>query len=163
MKTAFHALMTVILMAALSGCNVNDLTRILNFDFNRKEPAAATASAVEDKTVKDIELAKVILKPKHLTLKVTRDPFAPLLAGSNENAPMVADAPLSEQLIRDIQFLGLINMGDQPFALISVENVSKVYKVGDLIKTLTVAEIHADHIVLEKDSKTIKLNRGDKK
>ncbi|MBL8013893.1 MAG: hypothetical protein JNN05_08605 [Candidatus Omnitrophica bacterium] len=163
MKPALQASMTVILMTALSGCNVSDLSRIFNFNFHKKEPVVETAPVVEDKNVKDVELAKVILKPKHLSLKVTRDPFAPLLVGSNENAVVPADVPLNEQILKDLQFLGLINMGDQPFALISVENVSKVYKVGDMIKSLSVAEIHADHIVLQKDNKTIKLNRGDKK
>lgn len=161
MKNAIHVLMTFVLVTTLSGCNVNDLAKML--DFNKKKIVAKKAPAVADKTVKDVELAKIILKPKNLSIKVTRDPFKPLLAGADENAPVVEDITFDEKWIKEIQFLGLINMGDQPFALISVENVSKVYKVGDAIKTLVVAEIHADHIVLQKDSKTIKLNRGDKK
>lgn len=132
-------------------------------DFKSPQKAAEVElSANSEKLVKDVELAKIILKPKHRPLAVTQDPFAPLFVGSEGNSFSGTNEQLDQDMTKDIRFLGLVNMGDKPYALLSVENVNSVYKINDQIKKMVLAEIHHEYIVLKRDSKMIKITRGDK-
>lgn len=148
-------------MTALCGCDLNEVTKLMDFRPPQKA-AAVDLSVNSEKLVKDVELAKIILKPKHRPLTVTQDPFAPLLAGSEGDPFSVDNNQLDQEITKDVRFLGLVNMGDKPYALLSVDNVNAVYKINDQIKRMVLAEIHQEYIVLKRDSKMIKLNRGDK-
>jgi hypothetical protein len=149
------------LMTALCGCDLNEVTKLMDFKLPKKA-AVVELSVNNEKVVNDVELAKIILKPKHRPLSVTQDPFAPLLVSSQDNSLSVENDQLDQDITKDIRFLGLVNMGDKPYALLSVENVNAVYKINDQIKRMVLAEIHQEYIVLKRDSKMIKLNRGDK-
>ena len=116
----------------------------------------------------NIDLAKLILKPAPYQLKVTRDPFKPLIEKTDGEALPAApqmDSDIVRELeekVKKIKYLGALKMGDEYSALVKTEKKKGVYKVNDSLDEFTIIEIHPDHLVLQKNRFTFKLKRGDK-
>lgn len=144
-------------MASLTGCRgMIELPQALKS--KQKVEAAAETPTLTDATIKDVELAKIILKPKRHELSGTNDPFKPLLTGLDSSA----DDQIGADVLKDIQYLGSIKMGDQISALLKVRDDKGVYKVNDQIKQWVISEIDQEYVLLKKDSVVLKLIRGDK-
>ncbi len=149
------------LVLFLSGCDqLNSL-----FLPKKKAPPVVEAKPIVP-MLEDTDLAKLILKPEPYKLKVTRDPFKPLIErkealekGTQEDAVLYQ---MSQEQVKKMKYLGLIKMADQYSALIKTEKRKGVYKLNDEVEGFYITGIAPDHVVLEKQNMTFNLKRGEK-
>src|SRR4030095_8337078 len=146
------AIITIlILVLATSGCEqIEPQARAL---LKKKKSVTVQEQAPLVSMMDDTRLAKLILKPKPYELKVTRDPFKPLIERSDKSGGQLpagnADLYKVEQdKVSKMRYLGVFKIGDQYSALIRTEKKKSVFKINDDIEGFTVMEIHEDHIIL---------------
>lgn len=145
---------------ALTGC---DQATVLIGQWTGKRQAVIDNSAsVKAVPVDDVQLAKIILKPKRHKLTITRDPFEPLIKPKNFDATRnaVDQHQLNDEL-KGMQYVGLVKVGDSFSALIRTDSKKGVYKVNDQVGQLTITAIEEGSITFIQGSKTYKLKRGD--
>jgi len=107
--------------------------------------------------VKNPELAKLILAPKAEKLRVSRDPFKPLIdrsarASKRETAPV-----MNLQMV----FLGTVKVGEEIRALVEVNDKKKFIGPNDVIQGYTVESLDRDQIIFVRDNQQKIIKRGD--
>lgn len=145
----------LVLTIAAGGCD--------GFSAKKKHAPASTsgpADAAVSSYVEDVELAKIILRPKRHNLSVKRDPFEPLIKPKEMLDTMPIDQQREEDVLRGLEYLGLVRVGEKNSVLLKTEKGKGVYRINDKVGQLTIAEIHEDHIVFEKNDRNFKLKRG---
>ena len=154
MKRNFLCLLTIVMLAvSLSGCE-----KLMEF-YGIREKSSSKAkqeilSPVEEKKVKDEDLAKILLKPEHHTISVKSDPFRPL------QLTKVSVGEKKDEVHVDIVLLGVIKLDNTYSALLKTPTEKNVCKVGDKIGTFKVKSITADYVVVTDGKQDIKLERG---
>lgn len=142
----------------LTGCDqINALTHRKAKDQKSPVVAAVTANAQVD----DVQLAKIILKPKRHKLSVTRDPFEPLIKPKNSDGTVQSVEEIQQaDTLKGMHYLGMVKVGNDISALIKTEHAKDVYKVNDEVNLLKIKTIEEDSITFSKEGKTFKLKRG---
>ena len=143
----------------LTGCD--KLTAMINHKAANQQAIPETAAAVSATPVEDVQLAKIILKPKRHKLTITRDPFEPLIKPKNFDATSRSIEQQQNDDLKGMQYVGLVKVGDTISALIKTGTDKGVYKVNEQVNHLTITAIEESSITFIQGSKTFKLKRGD--
>ena len=144
-------ILITILILSLMGVGCNRVAKIMPL---KKEAPAAPAV----KKVESLELAKLILKPKKVEIDVSKDPFKPLI--NKEKEPLNSMEVYNPE---DLQFLGVVRVGEEYSALLKNEIQKGVFRIDDKIKDYTIVNIEETSVVLSNGNKTITLKRGEAK
>lgn len=148
---------------ACSGCDAYiNFFKMMKNKQRRKEQQVLEQQTPALPPVENVDLAKMLLKPKRQRIYVNRDPFKPLFVGVKTEAKDEKKEELSiEAILNQLDFMGVVKMGDRFTALIRNEKGKNVYIAGDKINELTIVEIKEDHIILKKGDKNYTLNRSN--
>ncbi len=106
--------------------------------------------------VEDLQLAKIILKPEKPEIKVTRDPFKPLMEGKGSAAVVLN---IGEQLER-YKFMGVTKSDDEYVAFIKDGAKRGTYRKNDMLNEFKIVDIGPQEVLLLNGEKTFTLKRG---
>lgn len=118
------------------------------------------AKTVEPKKADDINLSKIILKPKREKPNVSRDPFAPLLGQDSAANPRLTK---DVDELQGLEYLGVIKNQDEFSALLKFESKRMVKKIDDEIKGYRIVEMNPEELILTNGIKTKTVKRGAEK
>lgn len=142
----------LVLSVCTSGC---DLVK----SKTKKQPAVIKPSL---KKVDDLDLAKILLKPKKADIQVSRDPFEPLVKAKKKKA-ITRIKKLDNQEMQQYRFLGVARVDNEYVAYLKNGPVKGTYRKDDKVKDFTITEIGPDEVILFNGDQTITLKRGASK
>lgn len=151
-------LFILFLLLPLAGCDqlMNWYRRSTSKFADVENSPQAAQTSVEKLDVQDIDLAKILVKPERHELQINRDPFKPLLETDTPNVQAKED-PLA-----NMQFVGVVKVGDTFSALIKTEKGKNVYSVNDKLGELVIINITEEFVEFKKGEEVHQLKRGPK-
>lgn len=156
MKKYFICLLAVSVLSM--GCQ--DLKKTSSKLF--KEPAKEEEKPLIE-YIESVDLAKVILKPERKPLKISRDPFKPIIAKDSDDEMAGEIIPIGqEQALEDVVLVGIVKLGAESRAYLKTDSKTGVFKVQDKIRGFAIVEINPDSVVLQSGDRKIVKKRGKK-
>ncbi|MBU0468264.1 MAG: hypothetical protein KKF78_00385 [Candidatus Omnitrophica bacterium] len=136
----------------LAGCEQTKKVKPVIIEDTRK-------TARSSESVNNLELAKLILKPKREELSITKDPFKPL----NQKAYSISkmDSPMNTSDVKSFRFLGVSKDNGEYVAFLKNGSERGAFRLQDKLSGYTIKKIQNDTVILSNGSQIIKLKRGE--
>jgi hypothetical protein len=111
--------------------------------------------------VQNLELAKIILRPQHKELLVTRDPFNPIIAPAPKlNSFDRRSGAATKGQLDDVLVLGIVKLDQDYRAYIKFGDKTRVVSVQDTVGKYTITDINMDQVVFRSGNKEFIKKRG---
>lgn len=161
MKNISRWIFLILIVMTFTSCDwLMDVYGIRKKRNRTPEEIAQSEELVEE--VQSTELAKLIIKPVPVPLRVKRDPFKPLFE-AKKNTSNSSQTEEEEDIFDSVDFLGVVKIGDRFAALLKTPDIKGAFVIGERVGVYTISEIAQEYVVFTKGEKTYKIKRGDEK
>ncbi len=148
----------IILQFALTGCEF-----FPSKDTDKKVPENQALIMSDDLDISQEEkdqLVSLFKKARPQQRIIEKDPFKPIITKHKlEQKDNVLSGDSKKDFLINIEYLGVVQIGDSYSALILVGQKKGVYSLKDKIKQLTITDIKNDHIMLVDGSEQYQIQR----
>ena len=152
-------------LVVLTGCDVMNNLAAGRAPFAKKSaPVPAAVQQPLLPVMDSPDLAKMILKTERKPLKVSRDPFKPIVTRTGEEQSTGGDSSLytEEDNLDDVILIGVINFDGTLRAYLKTKSKTGVFKIGDKIRGYSIESIRTDKVVFKSEKNEVVKKREDK-